>query len=183
MQIASFSPKVIVLRARRACVFAPPPAFKTIRSATILSILKLAAKPPEERNSFLFEPPPSLPLWLTIASCSVVSSEPQCYVLCARITLTRSIHRVYISKNRAQRETRGGKRSLSVAIIDYEFYTFDLIEIRVRNLLQFWPAWDSRSNFCFFLHCILFITKVVTATLFLYNFRIRFHWTFDLSQL
>ena len=36
-----------------------------------------------------------------------------------------------------QRYVHGGKKSLSVAVVD-EFYTFDLMEIRVKNLPQNW---------------------------------------------
>ena len=50
---------------------------------------------------------------------------------------------------------QGGKESLSVAVID-ESYTFDLMEIHVKNLdLEF-----QGQNIFFFLHCILFVAKV-----------------------
>ena len=51
---------------------------------------------------------------------------------------------------------QGGKKSLSVAIID-EFYTIDLMEIHVKNLPQ---NLNLKVTTFFFRHCTPFITKV-----------------------
>ena len=52
---------------------------------------------------------------------------------------------------------QGGKKSLSMTIVD-KFYTFDLMEVLVKNLTQNW-SWSWISQF-FFLFCIPFIAKV-----------------------